>query len=244
MRQGLLDHGSGRPGSGSLVGRQRECEIIEQALARLADGTSQVIEITGDPGIGKTRLLAEVAHRAGERGFLVLDGRAQHGGGRIPFYALADALDDHLAGLDFGDCEADRDVLYPVFPSLCRPGMENASLPCERYRLFRAVRALLESLASPELVLLLDDLQWADEDTAELLAQLLRQPPRRPVLLAFAYRWRQAPARLRAAAAASGRGHPPTYLEAWPVHRGRGRDGARRAGQPIVAARPVPGQWR
>src|SRR5215469_12774074 len=86
--------------SGALVGRQAECEVMDQALARLANGGSQVIELTGDPGIGKTRLLAELARRAGERGLLVLEGRAQHSGGRVPFYALADALDDHVAAMD------------------------------------------------------------------------------------------------------------------------------------------------
>ena len=235
MLQQTADPELGR--SGTLAGRHAECEVIEQALARLANGASQVIELTGDPGIGKTRLLSELARRAGERGFLVLEGRAQHSGGRVPFYALADALDDHLAGLDVGLREADRDVLGSIFPSLRRPGQENARPVFERYRLFRAVRALLESLASPELVLLLDDMQWADEDTAELLAQLLRQPPRGPVLLALAYRCRQAPARLRAAVAAARGGYPPACLslgplseaEAETILRGRGSRSWRRA---------------
>jgi DNA-binding NarL/FixJ family response regulator len=203
--------------SGTLVGREAECEVIEQALERLAGGRSQVIEVTGDPGIGKSRLLAEVARRAGERGLLVLAGRARHSGERVPFYALADALDDHLAGRDLDGLAPHRDVLGLVFPSLRRPGAEHAGVTGERYRLFRAVRALLESLAAPQLVLLFDDLQWADEDTAELLAQLLRQPPRGPVLLALAYRWRQAPARLRAAVAAARGDHPPAYLRLGPL---------------------------
>src|ERR1700724_2141021 len=108
---------------------------------------------------------------------------------------------------------------------------------CERYRVFRAVRALLETLSSPGLVLLLDDLQWADEDTVDLLAQLLRRLPRRPLLLAFAYRWRQAPARLRAAAAAARGDYPPACLrlsplseaEAEAVLAGRGSRSWRRA---------------
>ena len=83
----------------SLVGRDHELEVFEQALVRLAGGSSQVIELTGDPGIGKTRLLAELGRLAAGRGVPVLDGRAQHGGQRIPFYALVDALDDRVAGL-------------------------------------------------------------------------------------------------------------------------------------------------
>jgi AAA ATPase-like protein len=211
--------GTAHPGlrSGILAGRQAECDVVARALARLADGRSQVVELTGDPGIGKTRLLTEVARRGAEHGFLVLDGRAQHGGERVPFYALVDALDDHLAGLDCWGLEADRDVLASIFPSLRRPGMGTATPACERYRLFRAVRALLESLASPALVLLLDDMQWADEDTAELLAQLLCQPPRKPVLLALAYRWRQAPVRLQAAVATARGDDPPACLRLGPL---------------------------
>ena len=211
--------GTADPGlhPGTLAGRLAECEAIAHALARLADGRSQVVELTGDPGIGKTRLLAELARQAAERGYLVLDGRAQHSGERVPFYALIDALDDHLAGLDFRGPETHRDVLASVFPSLRRPGMENPGPARERYRLFRAVRALLESLASPALVLLLGDMQWADEDTAGLVAQLRCQPPRGPVLVALAYRWRQAPARLRAAVATARGDDPPACLQLGPL---------------------------
>ena len=128
--------GTADPGlrPGTLAGRQAESEVIAQALGRLADGRSQVVELTGDPGIGKTRLLTELARQAAERGYLVLNGRAQHSGERVPFYALIDALDDYLAGLDFWGPEADRDVLASVFPSLRRPGMGNAAPACERYR--------------------------------------------------------------------------------------------------------------
>jgi DNA-binding NarL/FixJ family response regulator len=213
----LQDAGGLEPRSrpeGSLVGREQELTVFEQALVRLTHGSSQVIEVTGDPGIGKTRLLAELGRLAAGRGVPVLDGRAQHGGERIPFYALVDALDDHVAGLSHG---GDLDVLGTVFPSLSSSGRDAVTTGLERYRVFRAVRTLLESLASPGLVLLLDDLQWADEDTAGLLAQLLRHPPRRPVLLAFAYRWRQAPARLRAAATAGRGDYSPLCLRLGPL---------------------------
>ena len=209
---GVLDPRPRR--EGSLVGREQELTLFEQALARLAHGSSQVIEVTGDPGIGKTRLLAELGRLAAGHGFPVLHGQAQQGGERIPFYALVDALDDHVAGLSHG---GDLDVLGAVFPSLSSSGRDGATTGLERYRVFRAVRTLLESLASPGLAVLLDDLQWADEDTTGLLAQLLRHPPRRPVLLAFAYRWRQAPARLRAAVTAARADRPPLCLRLGPL---------------------------
>jgi DNA-binding NarL/FixJ family response regulator len=242
--------GPGKGCVGPLVGRERECDILELALERLARGPSQVIEVTGDPGIGKTRLLGELSRRAAERGFLVLDGRARHAGERIPFCAVVDALDDRLAGL--GD-DADVAALSWIFPSLRGPGAGSVTIaesgngvPAresangavarrpgngakaresgaatavapEPYRLFRAVRALLESLATRELVLLIDDLQWADEDTTRLLAQLIRRPPRRPVMLAMAYRWRQAPTRLRSAAAAAGGENHAAFLRLGPL---------------------------
>ena len=209
---GVLDPRPRR--EGSLVGREQELTLFEQALARLAHGSSQVIEVTGDPGIGKTRLLAELGRLAAGHGFPVLHGQAQQGGERIPFYALVDALDDHVAGLSHG---GDLDVLGAVFPSLSSSGRDGETTGLERYRVFRAVRTLLESLASPGLAVLLDDLQWADEDTTGLLAQLLRHPPRRPVLLAFAYRWRQAPARLRAAVTAARADRPPLCLRLGPL---------------------------
>ena len=223
MLQGMLD--PGLEFTNSLIGRDPELAIFELALARLADGSPQVIEVTGDPGIGKTRLLAELARLAIGRGALVLDGRAQQGGERIRFHALVHALDDHVAGLgrDAGPSglgpvfPPDLNVLGSVFPSLADPGRAGPTSGLERYRVFRAVRTLLASLASPELVLLLDDLQWADEDTTELLVHLLSQPPRAPVLLAFAYRWRQAPARLRAATAAARGEYPPVQLRLGPL---------------------------
>lgn len=203
--------------SGALAGRAAECEVFEQALSGLAGGSSQAVEVTGDPGIGKTRLLAEIADRARHHGFLVLDGRARFSEGGVPFYVLIDALDDHLAGLDRNWPEADLSLLSVIFPALRGRHSHDAAAPVERYGLFRAVRALLETLASPGLVLLLDDLQWADEDTAELLTELLRRPPRKPVLLVLAYRWRQAPARLRAAMGVVNCGHRPAFLRLGPL---------------------------
>ena len=80
------------------------------------------------------------------------------------------------------------------------------ALQHERYRSHRAVRALLEQLASTQpLVLVLDDLHWADSASVELLGALLRRPPAAPVLMALAVRPRHVPERLsdRARAGAS-----------------------------------------
>src|SRR5204862_2261164 len=79
-------------------------------------------------------------------------------------------------------------------------GGRRVALQHERYRSHRAVRSLLEELASSQaLVLVLDDLHWADSASVELLGALLRRPPAAPVLLALAVRPRRVPERLSAA---------------------------------------------
>src|SRR5262249_12301956 len=93
-------------------------------------------------------------------------------------------------------------LLSAVFPALAAWRLEHSGREAARYRLHRAMRMLLHDLACPDgLVLILDDLHWADEASLALIEYLLRHPPRAPMLLALAYRPRQMPARLIAALA-------------------------------------------
>ena len=151
----------------------------------------------GEPGIGKTRLLAELARRAEGRGHLVLAGRASELERDLPFWPFVDALEEYVAGvapqrlrgLD-DDARAELGLVLPSLSSASVP----AALQHERYRTHRAMRELLQLLASTKpLVLALDDLHWADPGSAELLGALLRRPPAAGVLLAFAVRPRQLP---------------------------------------------------
>ena len=124
---------------------------------------------------------------------------------RLPFSVFVDALDEYVRGMERSRLAAlDDDVrteLAHVFPSLAALATEGeVALQDERYRSHRAVRALLEQLAWLQpLVLMLDDLHWADSASVELLGALLRRPPTAPVLLALAERPRQVPERLSAA---------------------------------------------
>ncbi|HLM33332.1 MAG TPA: AAA family ATPase, partial [Gaiellaceae bacterium] len=188
-----------------LVGRAEELGGLDNALAELAQGRSAAIELVGEPGIGKTRLLAELARRAVERGQLVLSGRAAELERDLPFWVFVDALDEYVQGLEprrleFLDGNV-RAELAHVLPSLSADAAGNrAPLQHERYRTHRAVRDLLGLLAQTKpLVLVLDDLHWADSGSVELVGALLRRPPTAPVLLALAVRPRQVPERLSAA---------------------------------------------
>jgi DNA-binding CsgD family transcriptional regulator/tetratricopeptide (TPR) repeat protein len=188
-----------------LVGRAEELGGLDNALDELTHGRSAAIELVGEPGIGKTRLLAELARRAAEHGQLVLSGRAAELERDLPFWVFVDALDEYVQGLDprrldFLDDNA-RAELAHVLPSLsAHAAGSGMPLQHERYRTHRAVRELLGLLAQTKpLVLVLDDLHWADSGSVELVGALLRRPPAAPVLMALAVRPRQVPERLSAA---------------------------------------------
>ena len=180
-----------------LVGRVAELEALDRALGELERRRSHAVELLGEPGIGKTRMLGELAARADARGQIVLSGSASELERELPFWTFVDALDDYVQALeprrlDLLDDEA-REELAGVLPALAGHAADGPQRP-ERYRTHRAMRALLEALAATKpLVLLLDDLHWADSGSVELLASLLRRPPAGGVLIALAMRPRQVP---------------------------------------------------
>lgn len=207
---------SGSPPTPPFVGRDSELATIDSVVADLsATGTARVLEVVGEPGIGKTRLLAELPARVRAPGRVVLTGRASEPDRATTLRPFVAALDDHLAGPG-GERAWNlpgpaATALAEVFPGLrtSRGGGPGATRPAaptdaQLYRRCRTVRALLTELARPHgLVLVLDDLHLADPASIELLVHLLRHPPRAPVLLAIAYRPAQARARLAGALAAA-----------------------------------------
>jgi DNA-binding CsgD family transcriptional regulator len=213
-----------------LVGRAEELGSFARALAEIDQGGSVAILVVGEPGIGKTRLLAEFGARADADGHLVLSGSASELERELPFSVFVDALDEYVRGLAPERLALlDDDVrteLAHVFPSLTAlAGGRQVALQHERYRSHRAVRALLEQLASTQpLVLELDDLHWADPASVELLGALLRRPPAAPVLLALATRPRQVPDRLSAALERASRADQITRIELGALSAGEARE--------------------
>ncbi|HEY6780444.1 MAG TPA: ATP-binding protein, partial [Thermoleophilaceae bacterium] len=105
-----------------LVGRELELGRLEAALDAAADGSAQLLALSGEPGIGKSRLVTELGRRSEARGCLFLDGRAAEFEQELPFAVLLDACDGYLESLDArtaerigGDGVAE---LAAVFPSL------------------------------------------------------------------------------------------------------------------------------
>ncbi len=194
-----------------LVGRDTEMEVLGGLLDAACAGSSRFAVVTGEPGIGKTSLLAELADRAQARGCLVLDGRASELERELPFGLIVDAFDAYLESLDgrsFDRVAADElDELATVFPSLrslasTAGGTETVE---ERYRAHRAVRALTERLAAGQpFVLTLDDLHWSDGASVELIRHVLRRPPEAAVLIAVGFRTARADPALVAAIETAG----------------------------------------
>ena len=202
-----------------LVGRAEELASLERALDGLDQGRSAAVELLGEPGIGKTRLLRELGVRAELRGHLVLAGSGSELERDLPFSVLVDAFDEYVQSLepDWFDV-LDTNVLSDlghVLPSMSAlASAADVTLQHERYRIHRSVRALLEQLARTRpLVLVLDDFHWADPASVELLGALLRRPPAAAVLTAVALRPRQAPARLAATLERAHRAEALTRIE-------------------------------
>jgi predicted ATPase len=177
-----------RERSDQLVGRVQEIAELEWACDRVVPGAPYVVEIVGESGIGKSRLLAELARRAARRGFLVLDGRSAEFEHDIPFGLIVDAPHDYVAALEPSVIRApDEDSvaeLASILPSLSAfaTGRARPRRDAERYRVHYAVRSLLEKLATRQPVLLsLDDAHWADPASFEVIAHFLRRF-RRPTL--------------------------------------------------------------
>jgi tetratricopeptide (TPR) repeat protein len=190
--------------SRKLVGRRSELALLEGALDGLESGRTPVFQVVGEPGIGKSRLMAEVAARADERQYHVFAGRAAEFEGEVPFGVFVDALDSYLGSVNpallrgLGDDQMGE--LAAVFPALAELAEASpAALQNERYRAHHAVRAMLEVLAKRRpCLLVLDDMHWADQASLELLAHLLRRRPDAAALILVAFRPPQAPERLRA----------------------------------------------
>jgi DNA-binding CsgD family transcriptional regulator/tetratricopeptide (TPR) repeat protein len=184
-----------RASSGRLVGRDGELTRLLGLLDDASEGRPSHALISGDAGVGKTRLVAELATRAADRGFLVLSGRCAELGDSIPYLPLADALREGTATPGaatepLAAALAARPVLGRLLPDrdvVAQPGGEVSGLA--QQQLFGAVLGLLTELADGHPVLLiLEDLHWADRSTRDLVTFLSRVLHRERVAVVATYR--------------------------------------------------------
>jgi DNA-binding CsgD family transcriptional regulator len=172
-------------GRTELVGREAELTALVALLDEAAAGRSVVALVGGDAGVGKTRLTEEVRSIAGRRAFTVLTGQCAQIGDSVPYLALADALRSPAVR----DSPAVRPVLDWLLPDVPVEQRERDWTGLAGQQMLGAVLGLLAELASDEPVLLvLEDLHWADASTRALLAFLSRMLHRERVLIAGTYR--------------------------------------------------------
>ena len=181
-----------------FVGRQRELNLIWNHYHAASNGNAHVVLVSGEPGIGKTRLLDEVGTLATKGGAIVLHGGASEAE-RMPAYLpFLDAFGRHIQVTPLDQLRtqvaAAPQVLATLLPELItRLGdlPESPPLPPEqaRFRLYEAIGAFLEVIGVPHaLVLILDDLQWADTASLDLLCHLARHQSNAHLLVLGAYR--------------------------------------------------------
>ncbi|HXF62291.1 MAG TPA: AAA family ATPase [Caldilineaceae bacterium] len=183
-----------------LVGRSRQLAVLAEQLAGTRAGHppgARVLLLAGAPGIGKSRLLEEFPPPDLAAGVTVLRGGASQAEGMPPYLPFLEALGDYLAAAplellraQLGPHAASLAALFPEIPQRLGPPPRHPLGPeQERFRLYEAVAGFLAAIAARgPLLLLLDDLQWADAATLDLLVHIVGRLRATPLLIAGAYR--------------------------------------------------------
>ena len=214
-----------------FVGRDREFDEIKGYLHESMAGQGKLVFVTGEAGIGKTRLLDEFADYAKNQGVIFLRGRCLYQENAEPYLPFMDALDDYISGRRMAP-KRDQEADFPVPEDILTMGIVGFSdtsnpetgmvgqpvtgsadlLPMgllaidseeeaagvkvkkidiyqERTRLFEALSQLVIDISREQpLVLVIDDLQWADDGSLQLLHYLARNIQNTRVMIGGAYR--------------------------------------------------------
>jgi transcriptional regulator with PAS, ATPase and Fis domain/tetratricopeptide (TPR) repeat protein len=191
-----------------FVGRNRELDLLLDTFARAAAGSGHVVLLAGEAGLGKSRLLAELRERLGDTPHRWIEGRCAAYGTATPFLPLIDAL-RRDAGIDDRDDEASASAkiettingfgsdlawTLPFIKQLLSLAVDDAAVRAldtasRRSELFRALRMTLTRAAeTTPLVLVVEDLHWADSASTEWLAFLADAVPTLRALLIVSHR--------------------------------------------------------
>jgi class 3 adenylate cyclase len=183
---------------GRFVGRHDELEQLKSALEGALSGRGSLAMIVGEPGIGKSRLSEEFAVYAKLRGAQVLTGRSYEGSLEVPYYPFVECFRQYVSKR--ADSELRRELgsgapdvatlvseIRQRFPDL--PAAPPLQGDAERLRLFESAASFLHNAAaSHPLVLILDDLHWADKPSLLMLRYLTRNLAGARLLLVGTYR--------------------------------------------------------
>jgi class 3 adenylate cyclase len=186
----------------NLVGRRREMSAVEGLLDRAVDGHGGVVGVVGSPGIGKSRLVREVATMARRRGVEVFTTFCESHTSQVPFHAVARLLRaiTGIQGLDpqaararsraqFPDAEPEDLVLFDDLLGTADPEVELPKIDpdARRRRLTALVNAASLARERP-VVYVIEDAHWIDEVSESMLAAFLTVIPQTPSLVLVTYR--------------------------------------------------------
>lgn len=212
-----------------LIGREQELHTLEEALSSTQLTGGRVVLLTGEAGIGKTRLASELQRLAVVTGMQVMWGGCSETELALPYLPLVEAIGNYLATIELsavkkrlGRLSRELGQLFPQIEA-DRPAYDRGEPGQARLWLFEAILALLSMAADPGgLLLVVEDLHWADASTRELLDYLARRLRHTRVAVLVTYRSDEVQ-----------RGHPLLpHLQAW-----------ERAGMAmVVELRPLPAQ--
>jgi serine/threonine protein kinase len=209
----------------SFVGRGRQLRTLNDALVTVSNGAAAAVSVYGPSGIGKSALVRRFLGQVSVPDMVVLSGRCYENES-VPYKALDGVIDDlsrYLAAIPRADVKSlvppDVTALTRVFPVLLQVDafahvhrhhdLDITDLFGVRRRAFDALRELLDRLVRRQpLVMCIDDLQWADADSAVLLQDLLRAPSSPPMLTLLCFRSEEMAAKpfLQALVELAGRG--------------------------------------
>jgi tetratricopeptide (TPR) repeat protein/DNA-binding XRE family transcriptional regulator len=181
-----------------FVGRNNDYGLLIGLITRLTTGTGYTVLIEGEPGIGKSRLLREIARYSHAQSLPTFVTKCYEIERAIPYQPVINlvmhALDRvsnvvlrTLASVSLAELAALVPEVGERFPDL--PQLSNDFPEARQARLSHAVEQLLEaSQGGRPAVLMVDDIQWADDASAQVLHYLARHAAQRPVLVIYAYR--------------------------------------------------------
>ncbi|MGC9961741.1 MAG: AAA family ATPase [Acidimicrobiales bacterium] len=154
-----------------LIGRDDETRVLESALDALLAGRGRAVAITGEPGIGKSRLAREIGARASAGGCLVAVGRAVESGAATPYRPITEAMHALLRDRslpDDSELSPWLSALGSIAPSLA-DGTQSGAPAAYRAE---AIIQVLRRIEAPGIVVILEDLHWADPDSVSVVEYL------------------------------------------------------------------------
>jgi class 3 adenylate cyclase/tetratricopeptide (TPR) repeat protein len=176
-----------------FVGRREELGVLEDALARAEHGEGSAVLVSGESGMGKSRLIGRLVATARDRGEIVMVGECvEFAEGELPYApiggALRSLLHEPATIVESDDLGVER-LLAELTPGSSSRG-EEAPSAIAQARLFERLVAMLFDLCrqAPAVVLVIEDLHWADRSTGDFISFLVRNARRQRLLLIISYR--------------------------------------------------------